>query len=279
MVEIRAQSAKLADMKRPALYLADCPRKIAAIAAIFSLSFISLWLPRAHAVEPLQLVTIDLPPFSYLQNGIPRGIAVDVVKEAFDRLDVPISISFVPLTRAQTKMSTGAADAVFPLAYKQDRLGYLEYSHENLVEDSISLFVRRESPIHFDGDLSKLSAYTLGIERGAMYGQVFNTALLNGVLQKPDEASSQAQNLAKLMGRRFDIAVGPRLVILYYAKIGGYSLAVRELKPPVEPGLVAYLAFARQKNHGTLIRRYDKVMAEMRRDGTYDRILRNYIRD
>jgi ABC-type amino acid transport substrate-binding protein len=40
---------------------------------------------------------------------------------------------------------------------------------------------------------------------------------------------------------------------------------------------VAFLG-SKLKDHGALITRYDKIMQEMRKDGTYDRILRNYTR-
>lgn len=241
------------------------------------LAFIAfLALPPVHAAAPLQLVTAALPPFSFEQAGVARGIAVDLVKEAFARLKVPVSISFLPMTRAQTMLANGTADAVFPLAFKEERLGYVNYPREKLVEDSISFFVRQNSAIRFDGDIGKLAQYSFDVERGAVYGPNFTAALLNGQIRKTDEAATQAQNVAKLVGKRFDIAVGPRLVMQYSADVAGHSNAVRELKPAVDLGLVAFLGFSRQKGHDGLIARYEKVMQEMRRDGTYDRILRTY---
>lgn len=246
--------------------------------ALRLLSLALLVFPPAQAAAPLQLVTAALPPFSFEEKGLARGIAVDLVKEAFVRLKVPISITFMPMTRAQTMMSSGTADAVFPLAFKEERLAYVTYPHEKLVEDSISFFVRQDSRIRFEGDISKLGQYTFGVERGAVYGPNFTQALLTGQIRKTDEAATQAQNLAKLVGKRFDIAVGPRLVMQYSAEVSGNGNAVKELKPSVDLGLVAYLGFSRQKDNAVLIARYDKVMQDMRKDGTYDRILRTYTR-
>ncbi len=229
-----------------------------------------------HASEPLHLVTASLPPFSFEENGQARGIAVDLVKEAFARLRKPVNISYLPMTRAQTEMANGKADGVFPLAYKEERLSYIVYPKEKLVEDSISFFVRTESAIRYDGNLTKLKDYSFGIERGAVYGPVFTAALQSKLITRTDEAATQAQNVAKLAGRRFDIAVGPRLVILYSADISGNGPAIRELKPSVDQGLVAFLGFSRQRAEARLITRYEKVMQEMRRDGTYDRIVRQY---
>ncbi|MYM39638.1 substrate-binding periplasmic protein [Duganella qianjiadongensis] len=242
------------------------------------LSLVLLVFPPAQAAAPLQLVTAALPPFSFEEHGLARGIAVDLVKEAFLRLKVPISIVFMPMTRAQTMMSSGSADAVFPLAFKEERLAYISYPHEKLVEDRISFFVRQDSDIRFEGDIGKLGQYTFGVERGAVYGSNFTQALLTGQIRKTDEAATQAQNLAKLVGKRFDIAVGPRLVMQYSAEVSGNGNAVKELKPSVDLGLVAYLGFSRQRDHAALIARYDKVMQDMRKDGTYDRILRTYTR-
>jgi polar amino acid transport system substrate-binding protein len=81
---------------------------------------------------------------------------------ASGRLNVPIRITFLPMTRAQTMMASGAADGVFPLAYKEERLSYVSYPREKLVEDSISFFVRQDSEIRYDGDIAKLAQYTFG---------------------------------------------------------------------------------------------------------------------
>lgn len=229
-----------------------------------------------RASEALQFVTISLPPFSFEEQGKARGIAVDLVNEAFARLHKPVNIRFLPLTRAQTELANGKADGVFPLAYKEERLSYMIYPKEKLVEDRISFFVRMDSPIRYDGDLDKLKDYRFGIERGAVYGPVFTAALQNKQITKTDEAANQAQNVGKLIGRRFDIAVGPRLVILYSADATGNGAAIRELKPSVDQGLVAFLGFSRQRTEAELIARYDKVMQEMHRDGTYERIVRQY---
>jgi polar amino acid transport system substrate-binding protein len=59
----------------------------------------------------------------------------------------------------------------------------------------------------------------------------------NGTIAKVEEAVDQRQNILKLVGGRFQIAIGPRLVMRFYAKESGNLSQIREFRPAVDaPG-------------------------------------------
>ena len=228
------------------------------------------------AASTLLFVTIQYPPFSYELDGKQLGIAVELITVASARLHQEIKIEFVPFVRAMHMIQNGEADAIFPFAKNESRLAFAVYPTQSLIEQQPTLFVRKNSDISFDGDLHKLSHFTFGIERGANYGPEFAQAIKDGIILRTDGAEDQQHNLIKLVHGRFDIAVGPRAVVFYYAKMAGLLAEIKELQPAVGKEVIAYLAFSRIKNSQAIVDKYDDEFKKMRKDGTYDKIVRAY---
>ena len=230
----------------------------------------------AGVAAPLSLVTVEYPPFSYIEDGKQVGIAIDLIREASARLQQQITIEFIPFVRATHMIQNGQADGIFPFAKNDSRLAFALYPTQPLVEQQPALFVRKDFNILFDGDLSKLGQLTFGVERGANYGPEFALAIKNGVLTKLDGSEDQQHNLIKLVRGRFDIAVGPRMVVLFYAKQAGLLGEIKELHPNLGKPVNAYLAFSKMKVSQTVVDQYDVIFKKMRKDGTYDKIVRAY---
>ncbi len=225
---------------------------------------------------PLHIVTSNYPPFCFEDKGEQKGIAVDVVKEAFARMGTEVHIEFFPFPRAIALLREGQADAIFPFSNKEDRASYTLYPKEKLVEDTQTLFVRADSSITFGGDLKKMEAYTFGRQRDADNGPVFTEAMRSGVITRIDEAVDQRQNILKLINGRFQIAIGPRLVVLHYAKESGNLGAIKELSPAVDKPLAVYLGFSKSKGLDAMAERFDQTLRKMRQDGSYERIVNRY---
>lgn len=242
----------------------------------FWLLLFSLLLPvaRGLASEPVVLVTAQYPPFSYEEDGQQKGLAVDLVREAFARMRQPLRIEFVPFARAIEMVKSGEADGIFPFALSEDRKVFALFSSEKLLVDPGSLFVRADSTITFDGDYAKLSPYTIGMQRGTNHGPAFMQALSTYNI-KTDPAENQERNITKLVAGRFDIAVGPRLVVLYAARQAGKAGEIKLLYSGVSEGF-AYLGVSRLRNREALLQQFDQTLRRMRQDGSYEKIVRAY---
>jgi polar amino acid transport system substrate-binding protein len=241
----------------------------------FARMALALWIvlgAQAVGATSLILVTANYPPFSYEEEHVPKGIAVDVVKEVFARMNVPISIQFVPFPRAISMIKNGEADAIFPFALSDIRKQFATYPDERLITDPGTLFVRSDSDIVFDGDYSSLAKYTIGMQRGTDHGLVFMQALKNYHVHV-DEAIDQEQNIQKLVAGRFDIAVGPKLVVMSAAQRIGLLPQIKILYSGVSVG-DAYVGFCRKKDYSHLIHRFNQTIRKMQQDGSYDRIVR-----
>ena len=238
---------------------------------------LSFGLMAGVMAAPLHIVTGNYPPFCFEEDGVQKGIAVDLVREAFLRMHEKVQIDFFPFSRSVAMFKGHEADAIFPFSRDSEREEYTLFPTEKLVEDIQTLFVRSDSSITFSGNLSDMAAYSFGRQRDARNGALFAEVVRSGVITKIDEALDQRQNVQKLIGGRVQVVIGPRLVVLYEAGAMGHLNDIRELHPAVDKALAAYLGFSKQVSEKDIVRRYDRAMQAMRRDGTYEKITKHYV--
>ncbi len=130
----------------------------------FNYILLMLYLTTGYAVaeqQPLELVTLQYPPYEYEEKGEIKGIAVDLITEAFKRMDQPINITFYPFARALKMIELGHADALFTAYKTPEREVMADYSNEVLIQQATSLYTLRDSLIQYDGNLATISDYTL----------------------------------------------------------------------------------------------------------------------
>jgi polar amino acid transport system substrate-binding protein len=248
-----------------------------AIVSVLALT-ICLLCPFAMAQDRLSIVTPGIAPIAYEQDGKVTGIGTELVTEAFARLGQRVEITICPGARALKLLQQGEADALFALAKTPDRESFARFTSEPIIDQPISLFVRQDSTIVFDGDVKKLSPYSIGIIRGGRFSPEFETAIKNGLFPKLDQANEYRQNIIKLANQRIDILIGTRISVLFTAQKLGLQDAIKELHPPLTASSPAYLAFSKKSKAVELVAAFDSALKAMRLDGTYDRILEEYSR-
>ncbi len=227
--------------------------------------------------DSLKVATLDYPPFQYKENGKAKGIAADIIKEVFNRMNQPIEIKFYPFPRAIKYIEEGLSDVIFTFYYKKEREKFAEYSKESLVDQTISLFVLKDSPIKFDGNLSNLNQYRFGMVKFS-YGKIFDEAVDNKLITKIEYVSNMKNNMLKILRRRFDILPSDRWVALYYySKIDpGGKNQIKELKPHIQ-SFPAYIGFSKANKLTSVRDKVDKILREMKKDGSYQKIINSHI--
>ena len=146
----------------------------------------------------------------------------------------------------------------------------------------MSLFVREDSNIIFDGDLSKLNKYKFGVVRAFSYGKVFDTAVKDGVLTKIEKVNSVKQNIKKLLAGRFDILVSNKygaLDVLQQinkeAKKSGKRYRLKELATNLQ-NVPSYILFSKKNKLSAIRDKFDVILTQMKKDGSYDKIINSY---
>ena len=223
----------------------------------------------------LELVTLQYPPYEYLQNGEVKGVAVDIVREVFKRIKRPITITLYSWDQSLAMIQKGEADAIFTIFKTPEREAYADYSHEVLMTQVVSLFIKSDSNIVFDGDVSKLRNCTFGVVHKISYGSIFDQAVKNGVIRNIETSETGEENMKKLLQGHVDILVSNRYGALDIVKKMNNVDQVKELKPAIQ-SVPSYIAFSKKRGLTSLRDEYDMILRKIKDDGIYERIISSY---
>lgn len=238
---------------------------------------LALLLNNAARANQIRLVGLNYPPYISVDDGKVGGMAVDIVTEAFHRAGRDIAIEVMPWARALDEAKSGSADAIFPAAKNAEREGFLDYSTGVLVQQAVSLFVRKDSQTAFDGDLTVFKNTKVGVVNQMSYGSKIDAAIKSGTLENLDRSNDSENNVQKLVAGRFEVMPSNRYVALSVAKKAGLSQQIKELLPEVE-SILTYIAFTKARDVTKLRDEFDNALTTMKADGSYDKILQRYAR-
>jgi polar amino acid transport system substrate-binding protein len=244
----------------------------------YFLGFLAAWsvmLASPAQADPIRLVTGNYPPYEYEENGQSKGIVVEIVTEAFRRSNQTAQISVMPWARALRLAQEGFADGVFTAVKTPEREQTLLYSDETLIPLVVSLFVRKDALISYDGNLAKLSEYRFGVVNQFSNGLLFDSAVKEGMLKNVEVASNTDSNVKKLMAGRIDIMVNNRHGALFFLSKNNALDKVVELHPDIDHS-PSYLAFTRKHDMTKVRDAFDRALASMKSDGTYQRIIERF---
>ncbi len=240
-----------------------------------SIFVVLLLMPFNVSATTLKLVTLQYPPYEFEKDGEIKGIAVKIIREVFSRMNQPIIISLHPWATALRQIENGEADAIFTAFKTSEREKFADYPKEVLITQSISLFVKKNSNITFDGDLKKMNQYAFGVVSEISYGCVFDDAVKNGIIRKLVISDSGEMNMKKLLEGHFDILVSNTFGALDILREMDAQNHVKQLKPLIQ-SVPSYIAFSKKNNLISIRDRFDKILQEMIKDGSYNRIMKSY---
>lgn len=250
---------------------------------LLSWAWCCLWLacllPMSHpvvAAKPLVLAAADSAPTAYFDNGKQAGMLVDVVNEVFKRTGYSIEIAIMPWARCLAEVKAGKIDGIFSVYLTPARQEFLTYADEVLITQVQAFFVRKDSAISFDGDLSTLSELRIGIINETSYGPRLDAALGKGVFRKVDLANSASTNIQKLLHDRIDVIPSYRHVVLDSARRLGVAGSIKELSPAIE-AIPSYLAFSNKRDYTAVIAAFNQALRSAKEDGTYEAIFNKYL--
>lgn len=246
---------------------------------------LKLWLWAAFTVtmafnvayaENLVLVAADSRPTAYIVDGKPTGILVDVVTEAFRRSGHSVKIQLMPWARCLAEVREGNVDGIFSVFRLPEREAFLAYTENPVITQIEVLFIHADSDIRFTGNLAELSHLRAGIIRDTSYGPDIDKLVKNGTWQNITYTSSVDSLVAMLAAKRIDFAPSYRAVFLDAAKQAGSIGKIKELSPAVE-SIPSYLAFNKKRDYAKISAEFDKALASMKKDKSFDAIYTKYL--
>ncbi|MBC8061708.1 MAG: amino acid ABC transporter substrate-binding protein [Clostridiaceae bacterium] len=222
------------------------------------------------------IATAIWEPYEFEENGVIKGIGVDIVAETFKRMEYKVTMKTLPFARAIEMLKAGGVDMIIDIKKTAERQEFGVFSKEPIITTYTSLFVKSDSNIEFDGNILDLKPYKIGIIRDYTYGEEFDNAVKNKVLQV-EQVDDKLQNIYKILDNRIDICIENRLVELAALNKTNNQNKLKELKPVLNETEV-YAFFRKGKNTEKMVEEFDNKLVEIKKDGTSQRIYQSYIK-
>ncbi|WP_413704316.1 substrate-binding periplasmic protein [Pseudomonas sp. Pseusp16] len=248
---------------------------------------------KSWAGSPIDVVILcdaGYPPYSYAEGDEAKGLYTDILRTAFTRMpEYNVHIRPVPWARGLAEVASGRAFALYPPYHRPSARPWMDFSRP-ILREKVVVFVRAElariRPVeHFPFGYSGLR---IGVNRGFMSidDQDYQSMLATGAL-KQSYANDNRSNLARLYHGRIDVYINDRLSVQWELEQMQREgvFAQNDLNWLVEgpwlSGEAGYLGYTRLNASAypykpQFMQRLDKVLAELERDGSIERLTKNY---
>ncbi|MBD1556742.1 transporter substrate-binding domain-containing protein [Vibrio sp. S9_S30] len=208
-------------------------------------------------------------PFS--MSGKDKGIAVDIVTEAFKSQGYDLKFKLMPFSRAIHEVKKNRVDVLIATWYIEERATYLEYS-DPYFYSKVKFIKLKGDPFEYFG-MESLRGRNVGIVRSYGYDDDFSSSLL---FQR-DPVADTLSNLKKLIARRIDLTIEEPIVASYLMTENGLNPDLFEVS---ENSLsVNALHITTSKHHpyaNQLIHDFNAGLRKIKKNGTYWSILVKY---
>jgi PAS domain S-box-containing protein len=248
-------------------------RRIAALLCIPLLIFWTAGMKaqaQSHGAEggkpPVLFLGNDsLPPINFMQGGKPAGIVVDLARAIAERMPSRVDVRLTHWAEAQQLVLEDRADALLQINPSPERMRLYDFS-DPLLTSEFAIFI----PAGRMGIARKdeLRGLRVGVEEKG----------LPVLLLRQDPAIDVRAVSDIVQGFRM-LATGDVDAVVADRWVGGYVLAenriegVRAVAEPIER---SHSAIAVKRGNTSLLRQINAALADIRSDGTYDRIVESW---
>lgn len=219
-----------------------------------------------------KFATCIYPPYEYQENGIDKGLDVEILQTIAKRRHIDIQIEFIPWNRAVLEAERGSVDAVFSLVKNEEREKYLLYPSVPLYINDAKLFSLPAFPVTINR-LDDLKGLRVGLEAGNTYGQQFDEA----TFFIKDEAADQKVLIQKFLAGRTPLIITAEAVgnyILKENKINEYRI-----HPFIVTKEVCYVGISKKSPRAQeLFKILETELKIMQRSGELDKIRQKHMK-
>jgi PAS domain S-box-containing protein len=201
----------------------------------------------------------DCPPYEFLENGIPTGFDIDLMRAVAEVMGFDLEIRLGPWSKARHDLEQGKIEALAGMYYSPERRMLVDFSVPHTMVSS-GIFVRKDSPIRSFEDIR-------GKEIIVQESDVIHDFLKRHSLTTRIVAVTDAEEALKLLASgKYDCALMPsRLQGEYY--VGKYGLTNLRVINTDLPQL--QYCFAVRKGNQALLYRLDEGLNILRVTGRY----------
>ena len=236
------------------------------------LSFCLLVNGGAALAQKLTVVADEWPPFSgEALSG--KGLSLDVIRQVLERAGYEVETSVVPWARIMDGARKGTFDIVGSLFLSEDMKEHMSYSAPYYT--TAVKFLRKTGATHDYTTLNALKPYSIAVGDGFLYSEEFDQAdYLNKII-----VTTTLQCVQMVAHGRADLTLDSEEVVRYALEKEDPSLAGKvEFLPKVLDRRTIHMAVRNDlPMRDKIIGDFNRVLDEMRRDGSYQRIIARHV--
>ncbi|TFH90297.1 substrate-binding periplasmic protein [Vibrio ouci] len=228
------------------------------------------------------------PPYSYLQEGMAKGIYAEILYAVFERMpDYRVIIKPIPWKRGLKMLKIGQSFALFPPYYFPDKRPYISPYSDPILNEEVVVYCRpdRVKALTLKQWPEDYFGLTIGInEAFEIGGKAFWEAVNDGKITLL-EAKGNRPSILNLYHKKSDCYVNDKLSILWEVRLLIQEGQI-ESDWPLQlghsiSGEQGYLGFTNAslsrypyKHH--FIRQFNQALEQIKQEGIIDDILASY---
>ncbi|WP_269531084.1 ABC transporter substrate-binding protein [Chitinimonas sp. BJYL2] len=224
------------------------------------LSFLPLLIGTAVLAEPIEVAYRDKPPYSYTENGQPKGFLLERTIAIFKRAGIEARYLEVPVKRITTDIQANQRPICSPSWYKlPEREAYARFSlpihqdkpHVVLASPKARAAVSRHKLL---SSLFADASLQLGVVEGVSYGQALDTAIAQ-TAKPPMRSTVTPLQLARMVAHgRADYMLIDQEDLSYLQSHSALNTLklVKLAFPDMPAGLKRYIMCSQQVDPATL---------------------------
>lgn len=221
----------------------------------------------------VKIATDEYAPF--IDSTKPgKGWMYALTKKVFELRGHTINADFMPWVRAVELSKKGDYDGLLGAFKTKEREQWYLFS-DSIVTVRMGLFMRKDRPNPFNGDLDSLKGYIIAKGRGFSVGKEFDTQRDLTIY----ETNGLSQSIKMTWLKRVDMFVGTEIEAMTELRnlesvYPGIIEGMAFLDPPLSTNTV-HLAISRKSPHAEkIVEEFNKGLQALQNDGTYQRLSR-----
>ncbi len=251
-------------------------RKLVFSAVTFCFLFLSISL--CAEIKSLDIACDSAwPPYGFKENGKLTGFAVDVVKGVMKNMGIDATITSYTWKRAEKRVLSGKADALFCASKKAKRMKKCYYPKEPLFDSQYVFFIKKSNSgkLKYDS-LEDLKGHKVGVTLGYSY----NKKLWNSLKANKNYSSvkSDRLNMKKLAAGKIDyfpceLGTGVSLM----KKLGVEDQITFLKKPVIKKPYFIIFNKQRMGNSTAFVEKFSQALKEFKKTDAYKKIYTKYL--
>lgn len=204
----------------------------------------------------------DYPPVNFMENGVAKGVMIDIVRAISAATGRQVTIELTDWKNAQIRVQNGTADGLIGMSVTDERKKLFAFT-EPVAKNEFSLFVR-SSDISIRGT-NDLAGLTIAVTSGGLPRKIMESR--SGI--ELVTVDTYLEGLERLTDGRVDVFAADRWVAAYTIQKNN----IQGVKIAGAPFASLPAAIAFRKGNTQLAGEFNQAIAKLQRDGTIGRIL------